>query len=795
MAASPGSDSLTAITICPHSQDAPSFSQQGQVDWIALSRMQFTASIAILGRLASAGIEPLTVAFGQAMCSRIPLGIHGERVLQDAMKKLVAFSSFGDIIWFGVGVCLLLRDLVQTSQGSALVALCAALTEGHSIPTSALVLYEIAKRSESPKDLLPSFRQWEALAKLCASVFSNTTFGLRSDQILRLNGNSATSKFSANHPADLAEVMVSIGRVLDGSLAKITVQGGPSCSWIAAWADFVLGLRIQVRSEVGVVMFVNYDIALTDPQILIEFVGEGSTTSIQCVGKTITVRSGQDFIKEFFSHSDIFLTTPSENTFFMGGRVQWTTMLQDTFGDDVKELLQPESTDWLQTILNNVPNHKSLKAANTAFRSLLVIGASIYVSSTAESCRYRDVETYLLAAMDNIPELRINRQTLLREAHALPPRHEWDLSIILKAYQESNAELESSCLCHWCHPPLSDFWQTGKPRVPTKRNKCLVVLTDTILYLSFILSGTVLDSALLPYRAGLLDLYERRRDLHTSINGDKARLPLTRLSSADDNEICEHLTGGPDEYAGKQFPIYATLFSAAVWPALPGKHCNAASDGKLYCYVENLRELSDRFEQASLIHVGSGAIHFGTQLHSHVFDLQHNSDQANGYPARNTTMTSDISVLNRDSASPDLQIEAVVEEKVSVLAFGYRVSSRLRSFMVLPGQFIHQLREARMYKWAKPMPDPKGLSWHPILGGGSYILVEGEGWIDIAQSCHILRPLRANLLGRCVAISRSQQPVALVQNDEELVKFETIWFRQQYDRAHGDATRYYVLIS
>lgn len=130
-------------------------SQRGTIDWAALGQMQFSASVAVLGRLAAAGINSLTIAFGQAMCCRILLSVHGEAVLHELMKKLVAFSSFGNVIWFGVGVRYVLRDLVQTSQESALVALSGALSEGYTARVSALVLADIAKLSGGLRDLTP----------------------------------------------------------------------------------------------------------------------------------------------------------------------------------------------------------------------------------------------------------------------------------------------------------------------------------------------------------------------------------------------------------------------------------------------------------------------------------------------------------------------------------------------------------------------------------------------------------------------------------------------------------------
>jgi hypothetical protein len=102
------------------------------VDWVSVSETTFTASVAVLGRLSNAGLEPLTVAIAQAMSTNILIGIYGEKRLQEVISSLKAFSSFGDVIFFGIGVRHVLRTLVQTSQGASSVALVAALTEGHS---------------------------------------------------------------------------------------------------------------------------------------------------------------------------------------------------------------------------------------------------------------------------------------------------------------------------------------------------------------------------------------------------------------------------------------------------------------------------------------------------------------------------------------------------------------------------------------------------------------------------------------------------------------------------------------
>ena len=74
---------MALVPAAPQQNQGSVFAQQGAVDWVALGQVPFPASIAVLGRLSSAGVEPLTVTVGQAICSSIPLGTHGEKVLAE----------------------------------------------------------------------------------------------------------------------------------------------------------------------------------------------------------------------------------------------------------------------------------------------------------------------------------------------------------------------------------------------------------------------------------------------------------------------------------------------------------------------------------------------------------------------------------------------------------------------------------------------------------------------------------------------------------------------------------------
>ena len=262
-----------AMELVPKSQAGSSFAQQGTIDWTALSHTSFSASLSVLGRLSSAGLESLTVAMAQAVRMNIPIGLCGERKLNEAMASLKAFSSFGDVFWFGVGVRHILRMLVQSSQGASSVALAACLAESHSAQYSAKVFYEMAKLIRSPSELTPSFSQWETYVRVCAGIFANSIFGYKYAQIAQLGGFNTPVHIldSANNrcpkPEELAQLIFEIGKIQMGHVESIEVIGGPGCCWPVAFCDYLLGLRVQLRLKSGDIAFQNFDSANHQAQI------------------------------------------------------------------------------------------------------------------------------------------------------------------------------------------------------------------------------------------------------------------------------------------------------------------------------------------------------------------------------------------------------------------------------------------------------------------------------------------------------------------------------------------------
>jgi hypothetical protein len=796
----------TSNALTNSNESNQAFAQQGSLDWVALGRTQYSVSIAILGRLAKAGIDTLTVAFGQAMCLRIPIGPHGEKILAESMSGLTAKSCAADLIWFGVGVRHILRDLVQTSQGCALVALCAALTEAHSISVSALVLYEIAKECGGPQELAPSLEQWEALIRVAASVFNATTFGLRIHQIAKfgmLHQGHHTTSSPSPHPSDLAKLLLSVGQIVHGSLQSVSVQGGCSCSWIAAWADFVLGLRVLVRDADDNVVYANYNAEETFPQIEINFLAHEIQGRILCVQSSHLIRSGTEFIQKCFSKQRLARSVGSD-VFFCPGRLSWETMFSDTFGDHFMILMKRKDGKLspLLPFTQLEATDGRLLTEDQIFSRLMAIATIVTVVKSVPDISSGCASRYFLRASKSFPELRqCNDQVLFAitnflalygpEDSLLNCSNQSDIPVVqtlIYKYEEYFLRLSKLCSCQRCQPSRAKF----NP-LPIAQF-CLLQLVETVLYMTSLFNRVILDTTLRPTIYGLYYLYDT--SVQRPVADDSSSIPFIPFSLPQHPDaFYKYLTRSIDESCNGAFSALATIFSVEDWNVdLYGGI--ARSDGKLYCYTKLLEKLTDTMEEACKIHVGSGHIEYRTRLYPALYDTNGRSGSQVGYPAQRTEVVDTINSLKFDSTSNPIETHLVVEEEPTHLYLRHRISTNSGYMLIAPTVFFERLQKAIRYRFSDRLPTAARERWNSVLSGFQYILVHGEGLVNNSDRCHILRPLTGNVLGRCAAISRTESPMALVKTDDELELFARFWARR-----HGNITDfsklvdYYVLIS
>lgn len=318
------------------------FQQQGQVDWVAASQTTVSFSLEILKRISDADIDAYTLVVAQKVMQQFHMPVIGQQRVQDAIKELKSTSSFGNVIWFGFGVKHLVRSLSQSNDGMACLGLFGSLTEVFSPEVSALVAYELSKLLY-PGEKLPAVSQWQRMLAVCSGILATSKFPLIAEHFLGLAGSRRAVLSKGSVPTMPPRVMGDIGdfaqalRAIclitrDAEQRSVTIVGGPSCGFLAAFAYWFLALEVEIRyvdsSEVLYASKLD-----CEPHIIILYdkaIGQGQGLAVQISERTYMVRQVD---------GGLFTRVDDRHVLYYGGRVQSGRAIRSAFGDQGLRLL------------------------------------------------------------------------------------------------------------------------------------------------------------------------------------------------------------------------------------------------------------------------------------------------------------------------------------------------------------------------------------------------------------------------------------------------------------------------
>ncbi len=315
---------------------------QGSIDWVALSKSTVTFSVELLARYSRAGVEALTVAVAQALCAQFNLPVDGQKRLELAVSKLKAYSSTAKALWFGVGFKHPIRSLMETEQGATFVALSSSLTVSYHFEYSAAVLKALCDKSSLPENLTPSLSQWAAFVKLCAPAVIASQFPILVEGFSRLLMSNADQEkqfgvlgTSAN---ELAAAILEVAQLSTRKVAHIRLIGNADCGWLAALAEWLFCLRVEIVDPTGNALYQS------------KGTSEKNTSSFDLT--IIRLEDGQSSVRQSMLHGRTTLVLPGKLPFgirgddsynrFYWGRSEWSNILKDTFGSLFQRLLEPE---------------------------------------------------------------------------------------------------------------------------------------------------------------------------------------------------------------------------------------------------------------------------------------------------------------------------------------------------------------------------------------------------------------------------------------------------------------------
>lgn len=243
-------------------------------------------------------------------------------------------------------------------------------------------------------------------------------------------------------------------------------------------------------------LYSNFDTASASPQVEVQITHDISCNAITCVGRVFKLRSGDDFIRSILHQTFEDLPRaflPHEP--FLGGRLSWDSMFMETFGTAAENLLKPSSC-------MNGPclNSERPKTESGRFVRLFVACAQFYVFCTTDSARYGSEKEFILAATNQMPELRPLKEEfeeLLLADTATDPRR----SDIESKLGHARYDLKCVCRCAVHNRHFPDNQDTAR--------FCSVALALTMIETSCILGQISIEASLRPRRSGILAIYSQ----------------------------------------------------------------------------------------------------------------------------------------------------------------------------------------------------------------------------------------------------------------------------------------------
>lgn len=150
-----------------------------------LAELSVTCTVGVLGRCAAAGVDPYSVVVGQKIAQGFPLGVQGEKNVQQALSDLNVYSGFANAIYFGFSIRSFVRTLGLTNEGRSLLSICSALSECFPEDFAAEVVHNIILSYDPLTNLRPSVHEWLMITRACSVSFSATKFPILSEGFMR----------------------------------------------------------------------------------------------------------------------------------------------------------------------------------------------------------------------------------------------------------------------------------------------------------------------------------------------------------------------------------------------------------------------------------------------------------------------------------------------------------------------------------------------------------------------------------------------------------------------------------
>lgn len=609
------------------------FAQQGSMDWVALSNASAHFSIGVLARLSKAGIDPFTLQMSRAICTDFTLTASVQQSLTDAIHKLKKYGSYGNVVWFGFGVKHIVTDLAETEEGLACVSLCAALSTIYDNMYSAQVLRDLCRLLKAPELFTPALQQWRTLVTLSSGILMSHRFSLHLNTFRTLISRQfhypILSCQKATASSNLARAILTMAHISKGKLVNATFTGGLDCAWLAAFAEVVLSLHIEIlgSGDMDVRLYRSQSDRVTMPQV--RFLICDTTTPEQpskdlSLSKTCLIESGRTLIN--------FMTSDSRA---LRWRAPWASILRESFHGAVDRLLDGITGMKFMTVLYCLSNLPDLK------RSYDKPGCAF----PQAWCNLRYAAFPTRCEDDRIGNQKFPQKFLQLAVQKLPEL----ASCIQGEFSSSLLPHTPDAMKHEVMLALRHIGDACACKGLGREKGCLITLSYTILVYLWILLSSTIEENVHPSVPGLIFLY----------GCQSLSCHAPNLGSPFINDNSKSKPEGLDLVL-KVFSGISTGDSN-----LPASFCAASSDG--ICVYQNVIE-NPEDSPTSIVNyrVARGYISYAGTLFT---GIQHRKNLNELDPSFDS-----LSIVR--GFSSNMTVEAAVEETDNerILKMGFRVT-------------------------------------------------------------------------------------------------------------------------
>ncbi|KAI8952690.1 hypothetical protein F4801DRAFT_539975 [Xylaria longipes] len=557
------------------------FSQQGSVDWVDLAKVQVKLTVGVLSRLSRARIEAITYHAAHAIFSPAKLGDQGQMRVYNATQKLTSFPTLSKALWLGFGVKHIIHDFAITHEGLVCVGICAALTEHFTTPHAASIISELWKMRKLPPDYSPALHQWITLVEACGGVLAATDFPLVLGRIMRhYLGDGVSNIRAASSPKSIAEVLYAVFEASKKNVREVHIAGGCDCAWVGAVAHWLLEILVEIVDVSGVILWASpHEPSAPGEQTKLVIVRNSATADkLQILKRCHVLDGGQSLVPGRWDEETRWQMVSL-------GRAQWATCLGDVFGTPARKLLvnYGQTAGWCLGSAARVVDAYMCNeyAPNGELRNAPP-------PNPASTCR-----GFITAARNLLPELCVNAGLVESMEQAIrQPLHEAQ-----RSYSVHMSSLRTLCACARCASKGPD----------TDNQFCMAQLIPFIGSLVRIFYNTRMSRDLLisPSIAGIEQVYWE----HAGFNIDEAK----------------------DVWIGQDLlSLVGILFCCTetykVITNTRGTRSAAVSANGLCLYINTLCNPIGSPDEATLMHVVPGRIHFNDFTYEHIID---NDDEIN----------------------------------------------------------------------------------------------------------------------------------------------------------------------